>query len=176
MIDELNDAVAQYQSKWKTLVAARQNKEFFEALKPVAVGWKTTDRAEYDRICTELHDQSSQLIETWMNGRWVAKFLLRDTQLTGGIEIVKIMQRRPNSTDSVGLDHLDFYGVTDAESILKNETDLQWTREKNDIIDGYDWLSIWFDGTEAKLKTDTVLDIIIAELTESNQKIIGKSA
>jgi hypothetical protein len=176
MIDELNGAIVAYQIKWQNLVGACHDKAFFETLKPVAVGWKTADRAEYVRRCAELHDQSDHIIETWMNGRWVAKFHLRDAQLVSGIEIVKVMQRRPDSADAAGLDHVDFYSTTDAEPVLQSEPDLQWSRESNDIIAGYDWLSIWFDGTEAKLKTDTVLDIVAAELRELNQKITGKHA
>ncbi|MEJ0072929.1 MAG: hypothetical protein WDN27_02470 [Candidatus Saccharibacteria bacterium] len=39
------------------------------------------------------------------------------------------------------------------------------------MIDGYDWISIWFEGAEAKLKSDTVLDIVSAELTELSKEI-----
>ncbi len=55
--------------------------------------------------------------------------------------------------------------------LLKQEADLKWTWESNDVIDGYDWISIWFEGAEAKLKSDTVLDIVSAELTELSKEI-----
>ena len=137
------------------------------------MGWKTEDRAEYDRLVAELHDQADLVVETWMNGRWVAKLHLRDAKLVNGAEIIKIMQRRPGSTDAVGLDHVDFYSpeVTSAEPLLKQEANLKWTWESNDVIEGYDWISIWFAGTEAKLKSDTVLDIVQAELKALNEKI-----
>lgn len=174
MIDELNTAISEYWTKWQALVAARHNKAFFEGLKPTAAGWKVTDRAEYDRICKELHDQSDRIVETWMNGRWIAKCVLRDSELSGHIKIIKVMQRRPGSDDAIGLDHLDFYSppLTEVESVLQKESDLKWTRETNDILEGYDWLSIWFEGTEAKLKNDTVLDIIATELGQVNQNRI----
>jgi hypothetical protein len=178
VIDELNTAIGEYWTKWRSLLAARQDKAFFEALKPTAVGWKVADRAEYDRLCKELHDQSSHVLETWMNGRWIAKCVLRDTELSGHIKIVKVMQRRPGSSDAAGLDHLDFYSppLTATEAVLQKEPDLNWSRETNDIIEGYDWLSIWFEGTEAKLKSDTVLDIVATELQQQNQKrILGKA-
>lgn len=176
MIDELNQALEAYHAKWHTLIEARRNKAFFEGLMPTAVGWKTTDRAEYDRLCAALHDKADQIVETWMNGRWIAKFHLRDTKLSGDIEIVKIMQRRPNSTDAVGLDHVDFYTteIRGAERILQDEPDLKWSRESNDIIAGYDWISLWFDGMEAKLKGATVLDIICVELQDISNKIKGE--
>ncbi|HSX30689.1 MAG TPA: hypothetical protein VLE99_02130 [Candidatus Saccharimonadales bacterium] len=173
MLDDLTIALTEYNRKWQKLVSERQNKALFEGLKPIAVGWKTKDRAEYDKLVAELHDQSDQIIETWMNGRWVAKLHLKETQLWGGIALVKIMQRRPSSTDAIGLDHVDFYGpaLAETETVLKQEPGLKWTRESNDIIAGYDWLSVWFDDTEAKLKPDTVLDIIQAELKELNRKL-----
>ncbi|SRR6266702_1390778 len=176
MIDELNEALEQYHAKWHKLVSGRRNKTFFEGLMPTAVGWKTADRAEYDRLCAELHDQSDHIAETWMNGRWIAKFHLRDVKLAGDIEIVKIMQRRPGSSDAVGIDHVDFYSteVAGAERILQDEPDLKWTNESNDVIAGYGWISIWFDNTEAKLKRDTVLDIVSAELQQLSDKIKGE--
>ncbi|HKR81618.1 MAG TPA: hypothetical protein VJR27_01315 [Candidatus Saccharimonadales bacterium] len=174
MIDEINQALEAYHVKWHELIAKRSDKAFFEALKPVAVGWKVAGRAEYERLYTELHDQCDQIIETWMNNRWIAKMHLRDSKLDGNLEIIKIMQRRPGSNDAIGLDHLDFYGPTvdkKGEAILKAEPGLKWSRESNDLISGYEWLSLWFDGAETKLRSSTVLDVIGAELTELSQKI-----
>jgi hypothetical protein len=175
MLDKLNEALQDYDQKWQKLIAGRTDHAFFEALKPTAVGWKTTDRAEYDRLLAELHDQADNVAEIWMNGRWVAKLHLKDVRLTNGVEIVKIMQRRPGSTDAVGLDHVDFYGpeVAQMERILTSEPGLKWSRENNDILAGYDWLSIWFDGTEAKLKHETVLQIVRAELAELDKRILA---
>lgn len=177
MLDELNQAIAEYQGKWQRFVGGRLNREFFQALKPVAVGWKVADRAEYDRLCAELHDSCDKIIETWMNGRWIGKMHVRDTKLASGIEIVKVMQRRPGSHDATGLDHVDFYSpeVARAEEVLSQEKDVNWTRETNDAVAGYGWISIWFAGTEAKLKDTTVLDIVIGELGELNRKITGNA-
>lgn len=175
MLEEINAALETYQQSWQKLIDGRTNRSFFEGLKPTAVGWKVADRATYDKLSAELHDQSDHVIETWMNERWVAKFHLKDTTLRNGIQIIKLMQRRPGSDDAVRLDHVDFYSpdVEAAEPLLKQETDLNWTWENNDVAAGYEWISLWFEGTEAKLKSDTVLDIVQAELKELSQKIIG---
>lgn len=69
MLDELDKALETYGQSWQKLVDNRTNRGFFEGLKPVAVGWKVADRAEYDRLVAELHDQADKIIETWMNGR-----------------------------------------------------------------------------------------------------------
>jgi hypothetical protein len=176
MLEKLNQALAGYARDWNELVATRTNKDFFASLQPTAVGWKTTDRAEYTALVAELHDTSDQIIETWMNGRWVAKLHLKDMVLSNGASIVKIMERRPGSTDATGLDHVDLYTATElawAKDVLGKEPELNWSQESNDIIDGYDWLSVWFAGTEAKIKNDTVLEIVSAELTQLDTKIRG---
>ena len=173
MLDEINSALETYNQSWQKLIDDRANRQFFESLKPVAVGWKVADQAEYTQVIAELHDLADKIIETWMNGRWIAKLHLKDTKLTNGVELIKIMQRRPGSDDALGLDHVDFYSpeVASAEPLLKQEQGLNWTWESNDVIQGYDWISIWFEGTEAKLKSDTVLDIIQVELKELNTRL-----
>lgn len=166
MIDEVNTRLADYFNAWKTLVGERQDKELFASLKPVAVGWKVADEAEYAKLYAELRGRCDRIVETWMNGRWIAKMHLKDTKLEDGITIVKLMQRRPGSSDALGLDHVDFYSpaVDGAEAILKQEKGLEWSWENNDVVEGYDWISVWFAGTEAKLKSSTVIDIVIREL------------
>lgn len=173
MIDELNEALQVYHGKWHALAEGRNDKAFFRALQPVALGWKVADPTQYDRWRLELHEKSDLVTENWMNGRWIAKFVLREGMDIGGIRIIKIMQRRPHSDDALGIDHLDFVcpSMERAEPVLRAEPDLKWSWENNDIIDGYDWLSIWFDGTEAKVKADTVLDIVSRELQEISKQL-----
>lgn len=176
MLDELNQAVEEYQAKWQRLIAGRANKPFFQSLEPTAIGWKVADRTEYDKRYAELHDHCDRIIETWMNGRWIAKLHLRDTKLANGVQIIKLMQRRPGSDDALGLDHIDFYSppLDEVEQILQKEPDLKWTHEDNDVVQNYHWISIWFADTEAKLKPGTVLDIIITELQATNQQIVDR--
>ncbi len=172
MQNDLTDALNQYNAKWKAMVEGVNNKQFFSSLKPVAVGWKVSDEQEYGRLYNELRGDCDRIVETWMNGRWVAKMHLISSTLPGGISIIKLMQRRPGSQDSTGLDHVDFYSpeVVHAEEILQKES-VKWSKESNDVIKGYEWISVWFDDTEAKLKADTVVDIVIQELEEVNTRI-----
>ena len=172
MFDELNQAINQYMGKWQGFVGQRNVKEFFERLKPTAVGWKTTDLAEHDRLVNEWRDACDQIVAVWLNDRWITKMHLREQKLHSDIEIIKVMQRRPGSSDAVGLDHLDFLDMeeTNTKTILSEEQGVKWTEEENVISN---WTSIWFDDTEAKLRRGTVLDVIIAELDETNNKIRG---
>jgi hypothetical protein len=172
MQEKIEQSIKAYQASWEQLVQARTNSAFFRQLKPVAAGWKVVDRAEYDALYAELHDRCDRIVETWMNGRWVAKMHLRDQALPGGITIIKVMERRPNSSDAVGLDHVDFYSPDAAiQEALTLEADLKWSIESNDVIEDYKWVSVWFDNTEAKLKAGTVLDIIIKELGQISDNI-----
>ena len=170
MFDELNDAIDSYQGKWEVLCTGRKDAAFFHALRPTAIGWKVTDRAEYDRLFALWHDACDQISEVWMNDRYIAKMHIRE-ELHWGITIVKLMQRRPNSTDAVDLDHVDFYAaepvITSAMQV--KEPDLKFSEEENGVCR---WTSLWFDDTEAKLRNDTVLSVIATELQDLEKQIL----
>ena len=172
MFDEVNKAIDEYLAKWQALVGQRKNKEFFDRLKLMAVGWKTTDQAEFDRLLNEWRGACDQIHMGWKNDRWLATLHLKDGQLSGGIKLVKLMQRRPGSSDAVGLDHLDFMDMeeTNTIAVLAEESDLKTTEEENGRCK---WTSIWFDGTEAKLRGETVLDVCIDELKVVNNNLRG---
>jgi len=171
VFDQANQAIDEYQSKWGAFISQRKNKEFFERLKPTAIGWKTADLAEYDQLLNQWRDACDQIVTVRLNDRWVTKLHLRDTKLHGDIEIIKLMQRRPVSSDAVGLDHLDFYDteVVNTATVLAEETDVKWSEEENGVSK---WVSVWFDNTEAKLRAGTVIDVTVQELQELNQKIL----
>ncbi len=170
MLNEIDKALKQYQVKWDKLVDATQNQDFFRQLRPTAVGWKTVDLADYDRRFNELRELCDQIHLAWLNGRWLATLHLKDQKLDGGIQIIKLMQRRPDSTDTVGLDHLDFYSPTDnIEAILAKEKELKWTKEMNG--EQCKWISVWFGDTEAKLRTNTVIDVCMTELETVNRSL-----
>jgi hypothetical protein len=171
-MEEVNRAIDDYLGKWQAFVGQRKNKEFFERLKPTAIGWKVADLAEYDRLLNEWRDACDHIAIIKMNERWIAKLHLKDTKLNGDIEIIKLMQRRPDSNDATGLDHLDFLDMeeTNTKAILAEETDIKWDDEQNGIAA---WTSIRFEGTEAKLRPNTVIDVIVAELEEINNGIRG---
>jgi hypothetical protein len=175
MLDELNAAIGAYEIKWHALVSERKEvtKAFFGALKPTAVAWKCQEPGDFDKRFASLRAFSDQVHLGWVNKRWLATFHLRDQKLAWGIEVIKLMQTRPGSPDRAGLDHLDFL-THDAEGLTQlkaHESVLKITEEQNG--EHCRWTSIWFEGTEAKIRTDTVLDTCAAELLETNEHMLA---
>ena len=170
-MEEIAGAIERYKLQWQELVAGRKNKAFFEGLKPTAVGFKLADAAEIDRLLAPIRDQADHIHWGWINERWLVTLHLRDTTLPDGIQIVKLYQRRPGSDDKLGLDHLDFYAPSIDEDILADEPELKWTNETNG--EHCAWISLWFAGTEAKLRTDTTFDACAKELAELDKQITG---
>jgi len=174
MIDELNAAIKNYRKKWQKLVGSSKNPSFFKDQMPTAIAWKVKDFDQLAIYFNELCDGCDQVHWGWVNERWLVTLHLKDQKLEWGIQIVKLMQRRPGSKDPVGLDHVDFYSKenSNTETILKRDKSLKWTEESNSA--NCRWISLWFDGTEAKLRTDTVLEPCIIELKETQSKILAK--
>jgi hypothetical protein len=172
MIDEIDKVIGEYRSKWQALMSDRRDKAFFAALKPISVGWKVADLTDYDKIFAELREHCGQMHVVWLNERWIATMVLRDSELAWGITIVKLMQRRPGSTDTPGLDHIDFYSPNpaNAEGLRTKESDLKFTYEANGFCK---WTSLWFAGTEAKLRNETTLDVCIAEMNQAKERILA---
>ncbi|HSW75081.1 MAG TPA: hypothetical protein VLG16_04410 [Candidatus Saccharimonadales bacterium] len=164
--------VENYMQKWQKLVAGTAAASTFQGYKPTAIGWKVEDLKEFNQMCETLRDQSEQVHYGWVNERWLATFYLREP-LPNNVRLVKIMQRRPGSQDAVGLDHVDFLvpSLEDVRQLLQKEN-LKFNDEQNGICK---WVSIWFDDTEAKLRTKTVLQVCAEEMLDYQQKIIGPS-
>ncbi|HSX43339.1 MAG TPA: hypothetical protein VLF59_04605 [Candidatus Saccharimonadales bacterium] len=165
-MDEYNTAIEAYLERWRELQKNRTEASFFSSLRATAMAWKVTDLTEFNDRFMVLRDLSDQVHMGWINERWLATFHLKGLPLVDNIQVVKLMQRRPGSSDAVGLDHLDYLitAPEDAKAVLQAEPNLQWSEEKNG--ERCKWLSIWFAGTEAKLRRDTVLEICADELMD----------
>lgn len=171
MIEELQKGLKTYLTNWQQFVSERSDEQYFAALKPTAIGWKFTDRQELMRRFDEIRDLCEQVHFGWINERWAVCGYLKDASLPGNVRIIKLMERRPGSTDAVGLDHVDFYTPdADVKSHVEQE-DITWTEESNG--EHCTWISVWFKNTEAKLRTDTVFKVCADEMIEYQQRIIG---
>lgn len=166
MQDELNRAIEEYRHNWQLLVEQRHNRTFFENQKPTAVAWKMKDADELHARFSELRDLCDQIHFGWVNERWLITMRLKGEPLNWGMSVIKLMQRRPGSSDATGLDHVDFYSAENdaANTVLQAESDLKWNEERNG--EHCKWTSVWFAGVEAKIRTDTVLAPCIAELQD----------
>lgn len=176
MFDEVNRALEDYFGKWQALIDNRKdahNKEFFERLKPTAVGWKAANFDEYKRILDEIRASADLINECWMNERWVATIHLRDAKLSGDIEIIELLQSRPSGEPKSGLDFVDFFCTeeTNAKAVLAEENDINATHEENG---NHQWTSIWFDAGEAKLKNYLGVDLVSLDAQAISNKIRGE--
>lgn len=173
MVDELNQAIEMYRAGWRVFAKSRVQAAFFDGQRPTAVAWKMADAAELHQRFEELRDLCDQIHFGWVNERWLITMHLRGTPLAWDISVVKLMQRRPGSTDAIGLDHIDFYNPdnTKTAEILRAEQGVRWNEERNG--EHCKWISVWVDGKEAKLRTDTVLSPCIAEMQEIEAVLIG---
>lgn len=179
MIRELSQALLNYQTAWQALVGERQDQAFFKALKPTAVAWKTVDIADFDRRFAILRDLCDQIHFGWIDERWLVTLHLRETAaqdaaLPWNIRVIKLMQRRPGSKDAVGLDHVDFSSPNVNKAHLSAEPNLKWTEEASG--DRCKWLSVWFAGTEAKLRTATVLQVCADEMLTCQAALLRRPA
>lgn len=166
MLNKLSNSLKIFHKEWQGFVKSRRQKNFFNSLKPTAAAWKTTDLAEFEKLLLELSKDCDQVHLGWVNERWLATLHLKTKKLPMDIKIIKLMQRRPQSKDAVGLDHVDFLRPknTKLDNILVKETGVKWTKEMNGRH--CKWISIWFSNTEAKLRSDTVIDVCISEMNE----------
>lgn len=171
MVDELQRNLEAYLESWADLTARTNNPEYFSSLKPTALGWKFEDRAAALAAADALRDACDQIHYGWVNERWLITLHLKDTTLPGGIRLIKYMERRPGSTDKVGLDHVDFYSSEPVLEHVKNEPGLTWNEEVNG--EHCKWISVWFDAGEAKLRTDTVLKVCADELRDYENNIVN---
>src|ERR1700754_4849654 len=123
MLEELETAIKDYEQKWNKLIDSSADKIFFDGLLPTSVGWKTEDLADFDRRFAELRELCDQVHLGWVNDRWIATLHLTDKTLPLKLTVIKLMQRRPGSSDATGIDHLDFYfhpGEVKAKDVLQN--------------------------------------------------------
>ena len=176
MITEITEGLETYTAAWQEWVGQRTNKPFFEGLLPTSVAWKVADLAAYNMAVSALQPLSDQMHAAVVNERWLATFHMRNP-LPGGVQLIKLMQLRPGSQDAIGLDHMDFYTpIADDElaNRLRAEANLKWQLEASNKF--CSWYSVWHKGGEAKLRTQTVLDVCIAEMKETRNAVIGNQA
>jgi hypothetical protein len=174
MIDDMQTALTEYRQQWEAYTDQLLDQDFWKGCRMTAIGWKVEDETEFNDKLLALRDISDQVHLGWVNERWIATFHLRESRFEEDIRIVKLMQRRPGSIDAIGLDHADFLlpnGV-DAKAVVSADEPVEWSEETNG--EHCKWISIWFAGTEAKLRSDTTLEVCIKEMQAANAAVMGQ--
>lgn len=174
--EALSQSMDKYFAKWDEYIARMGLFSIADKMRPVAVGWRVGSRAEYRRVMSVLDNFAVQIHSLSVGKRKFATVVLNEP-LARGITVIKIIERRPGSHDTVGLDHVDFYlpmieGI--AEMLERGEAN--WRRQGNET---YKRISLRFGPEslyEAKIIDHTVLNIASDELNYASQKILNPSS
>lgn len=174
--EALSQSLEKYFMKWDEYVSRMGIFGIAEKMRPVAVGWRVSDRAEYRRVMSVLDNYAIQIHSVTINKRKFATVVL-EKPLVRGINVIKVIERRGGSRDAVGLDHIDFYlPMVEGVAELLERGEANWRRQGND---NYKRLSVRFGPEslyEAKIIDHTVLNIAADELSYASQKILNPSS
>lgn len=174
--EALSQSLDKYFMKWDEYVARMGLYSIADKMRPVAVGWKVGSRAEYRRVMSVLDNYATQIHSLSMGKRKIATVVL-EGQLTRGLSVIKVIERREGSRDVVGLDHVDFYlPIIDGIAEMLERNEANWRRQGSD---NYKRLSVRFGPEsmyEAKIIDHTVLNIAADELNYASQKILNPSS
>jgi hypothetical protein len=167
-MDKIERALKMYLNDWDDWCS--QEKGFaFNKLQPMHIGWKVPDELALGREIAFLLPYTKQGHIGTVDNRKIVLFVSKAPM--EGIPILQIMQLRPGSTDSLGLDHVAFYcnEMSVLEDALK-KTNHRWEHQSNP---GHSWISLWFGDKqrEAKFFDHTSLDLGAYELSETSEAI-----
>jgi hypothetical protein len=158
-LDKINSSLKTYFKEWDSYI---KDLDYLN-LTPTSVGWKVKDIQKFNKILSSSLD-SKLTIQSHIglvDHRYIASIVL-SKPFYKNISVLKLMQRRPGSTDPVGLDHVDFYSnkLKSIETEL-NKTDIKWEFQSNEA---HKWISLFFNDNEAKFFDHTVIDVAVSEL------------
>jgi len=168
LLIDIETKTKQYFVEWQTFV---NQTGLEDELKPMAIGWKVTDRSSFDAAHIIIMSHSEQCHIGTIDDRLIGSYVLQ--QSLAGVSIIKLMQLRPGSEDPVGLDHMDFYHPNPKSFTDKfTEVGAEVVQESNNV---HAWLSVHFGPAkrEAKLVDHTVLQAGIIELQQTQRHLVG---
>jgi hypothetical protein len=167
MYDFLDDLGAKSNKYWQLWDSFRKQHNL-QDFKPSTVAYKAQDIEDFNQILGSLleKDLANQCHIGFVDKRYIASIVLRKPVFFKDVRIVNLMQRRLNSTDPVGLDHMDFYvnSLAEIENEFKKKGLKGWEYESNE---SHRWISLKFDDTEAKFVDHLVLDVCVKELNDT---------
>jgi hypothetical protein len=167
MLKDIRVEAGKYYLKFESFI----KKNRLANLEPVTIGWKVQDIDEYNETISKFlkNDLVEQCHIGFVDSRYIASIVFKKP-IFKNVYILKLMQRRPNSTDPVGLDHMDLpvNSLEEMEKELENHNVSDWEYESNE---SHKWISVKFGGTEAKFVDHIVLDVCVKELRDVSTKL-----
>jgi hypothetical protein len=171
--DSLKIALANYQKAWKAFIVINHFESIEPTWRPAAISWKVEHKVALYGNLRLIGDQAEQIHIGTINDRFIAMAVLK--KKFADVRIIKLLERRPGSSDLLGLDSLDYY-VEDLEGtydLLK----AAGARVEKQHNDWHEWLSLRFGKNheyEAKFLDHPLLDIAIQELTDIRNSLSGR--
>lgn len=170
-VEPVVKALKEYDKAWKAFLVVYHAEPIGTMARPTTLSWKVADKAE---LFTCLEDNAAHIEQVHIgtvNDRYIASAALK--QPFEGLPILKILERRPGSTDPLGLDSID-YLIKDKEKVftLLEQAGAAIERQHNDV---HDWLSLRFGDRkqyEAKFTDHLVLEVAIKELNISVENLL----
>lgn len=164
---EIQSALAAHNKAWHEI---KTEKELRTVGTPTTLSIKVVDK----RTLFEMLEENASCIEQThigtVNDRYIASAALIEPY--EDLPILKVLERRPASSDPTGLDSVD-YLVEDIEATFREliAAGLPVVKESNDV---HAWLSLRFgpeDRFEAKFTDHVVLEVAVKELKMTIEKL-----
>ena len=134
-------------------------------------------KVDSKHLLYQILEGNSDIIEQMhvgtVNDRYIASAAL--TVPHYGLPILKILERRPGSSDPIGLDSIDYlYADLDKAFELLQAAGLPVEKENNDM---HAWLSLRFGENkqfEAKITDHIVLEVAVKEMKLQIEQILAQ--
>lgn len=167
-------AFQRYKRAYLELIKEYELEAFNAAATATTISWKVADKAQLFADLESIAADTEQIHIGTVNNRYIASAVLHKP-LEAKIQIIKILERRPQSTDPLGLDSVDFL-VKDLEKTYTTlrQAGLRVVKENNPV---HEWLSLRFganDEFEAKFTDHLVLEVARKELKMSELQLLKR--
>lgn len=167
-MDQLQSALETYFAEWNAWAKHATHYEFTQ-LKPMHAGWKVPDENALGTFMARTLQFTEQGHIGTVDDRKIALLVLK--QPVEHVPVLQVMQLRPGSKDTLGLDHVAFYcnNMADLQEALEVSPE-KWEHQANP---GHQWISMWFGPSEREVKffDHTSLDLGARELQQASAAI-----
>jgi hypothetical protein len=170
---DLDTMLSAYHMAWHQLIAENDLEIFKESVVPTTISWKVSDKKTLFGNLEHLANHTEQLHVATVNDRFIASIVLKEPY--DGMQIVKILERREDSEDPLGLDSIDFL-VEDSKQIFDIASRAKGCKIEKEHNPMHAWLSLRFGSEhqfEAKFVEYLVLRVAQTELAISEKAILA---